>query len=436
MMDYKWAISYLEGLERFGIQLGLQNISFLLSRLGNPHKRLNTVLVGGTNGKGSVATFLANILREKGIKVGLYTSPHLLTLRERMVVNGEPIQEERLRELVSSIRPYVDECSRVVSHPTYFEVLTAICLLYFKEEEVDLGVLEVGLGGRLDATNAADPLIAVITNVGLDHTDRLGSTLRDIADEIAGIIKEGGRVITGEREGDGLDVIKGRCRERRASLWQIDEAMGIEPHNANTEGQNFTLKGLSGLYPSLRIRLLGSYQMRNAALSVGAAELLGGIKEAEIRKGLEKTRWPGRIEVAGKEPWLILDGAHNPPAAEVLSRELVNIFPFKRIIFILGILKDKDVRGIVEGLLLPFTRKEHFVIVTQPRTHRALPKEILAYEVARITPRLHTAKDLPSSIESARDMATREDLICVSGSLYTVADAEMALGRKVCLVFD
>lgn len=430
MMDYERAVSYLEGLERFGVHLGLQNISFLLSRLGDPHKKLHTIVVSGTNGKGSVSAFLANILKESGINVGLYTSPHLITLKERMVVNGVPISEERLSEFVSFIKPYVYECSKVLSHPTYFEVLTAICLLYFKEEGVDLSILEVGLGGRFDATNVTTSSIGIITNVQFDHTDRLGNTLREIAFELAGIIKGGERIITGEEEGEALEVIKERCTKKGASIYQIDEKMRIEPHDMNPTHQSFTLKGFHKTYPFLKIGLLGSHQMRNAALAVGAAELLGGIKEDDIRRGLEGARWPGRLEVVKRKPWIILDGAHNPAGAEVLAKEITRIFPFKKIIFILGILKDKDVSGILYGLLSPFVGMDHVIIVTQSKVHRALPKERLANEVAKLTPNFKLAEDLSSSIELAQNMARDEDLICISGSLYTVAEAMVAIRRQ------
>jgi len=423
-MDYQEIVNYLEGLERFGIQLGLHNITSLLTLLGNPHQSLRTIHIAGTNGKGSTSAFLSFILRETGIKTGLYTSPHLLDIRERIAIDGVVIPKEKLKELVIRIKPHIRRLANIpFAHPTYFEVLTAIAFTYFQEEGVELSILEVGLGGRLDATNVATPWVSIITNVDLDHTERLGKTIKEIAFEKAGIIKEGGIVITAEEKEEAIKVIERVSRDKGATLYRVGRDVILE-----SERDGFTVCTQKKRYSNLKINLLGAYQMINASLAIAAVELLEdhGLKvsEAQIREGLEKSFWPGRLEIVSQRPQLVLDGAHNPAAARKLTHALLELFNFERLILVLGILKDKDIEGIVSAFLPIFSQKEHWVIATQPKIGRALEGEGLAKRIEKFTCKFEIQREVATAIKVALNLAGEQDLICVTGSLYTIAEAK------------
>ncbi|MEG1500702.1 MAG: Mur ligase family protein, partial [Clostridiales bacterium] len=310
-MDYHQSVEFLEELSRFGINLGLERIEELLSRLGNPHKQgMKIIHVAGTNGKGSTSAMLESILRCH-YKTGLFTSPHLHSVRERFRINGRSISEEKLAQLITEMVPYWQQMQDDgFEAPTEFEMHTALALKYFADEKVDYAVLEAGLGGDYDSTKAADGNMAIITNISLDHMEYLGDNFHDIAKSKSGIINENATVLTGAYAGS-LDIIRHKAEEKHASVEALGEELKYRHvMDVATKGQYFSLRTPRNKYESLYIPLLGRHQIANASLSVAMAELLGMDKES-IAKGLARVCWPGRLELIGRKPMILLDGAHN-----------------------------------------------------------------------------------------------------------------------------
>ncbi|MBI4551708.1 MAG: bifunctional folylpolyglutamate synthase/dihydrofolate synthase [Candidatus Latescibacteria bacterium] len=407
------------------VRLGLEPIQGLLRGLGRPERGWPSVHIAGTKGKGSTAALIASIARHSGYRVGLYTSPHLITFRERIVVDGTPISKEETCRLVDRLRPVVDEVTRgSASPPTFFDVWTALAFLYFAERRVDLAVVEVGLGGRLDSTNVVTPLVSVITPLGLDHTDRLGTTLRAIAGEKAGIIKEGVPTVTSPQEPDALTVIRDTCRARRSPLRQVGREIQFTVHRSDSTGQAFDVSGRRGRYPNLETRLLGAYQVVNAATAIGAVEELNerGMEMPlrGVEEGLRTVEWPGRLQVAQERPWLILDGAHNVLSARTLVQEVRRLFPYRRAILVVSVSRDKDVPGVCAELAV----LADVVIVTGRRvvrTRQADPDEVAGW--FRVAGKdVSVAPDVLSALELARALASPDDLICITGSFYLVGE--------------
>ncbi|MDI6734852.1 MAG: folylpolyglutamate synthase/dihydrofolate synthase family protein [bacterium] len=429
-MNYRQVIKYLNSLERFGIQLGLERITRLLELLGNPHQDLRCIHVAGTNGKGSTTTFIGEILKKAGFKVGVYTSPHFVSFTERITINGLPIPEAEVAKIISErILPVI---KILPSHPTYFEIATAVAFLYFAQEKVDFAVLEVGLGGRLDATNVIIPLVSVITSIGLEHQDVLGETIEEIAFEKAGIIKQGVSVVTSASQPEVLKVIKKMAKHQGAKLYQVGQDIKFVikqfPANPNSNYQ-FSVKGILKEYNGLRTSLLGYHQIINATTAICVIEVLQKYHEVKIttqaiKKGLLQARIRGRLELTKKSPFVLLDGAHNPASAAVLRKALEDYFSRMRLILVVGILQDKDVRGIVKELFQG-NKNLALVIITQPKINRSLdPKKIYA-EISKYTNKIHILPTVAEGIKYAEAIAGYRDLICITGSLYTVAEAIM-----------
>jgi dihydrofolate synthase/folylpolyglutamate synthase len=422
-MGYDAALKYLQGLCRFGVNLGLGRITELLRRLGDPHRRLRVIHIGGTNGKGSTTAMVAAILQAAGYRVGAFTSPHLISYTERYVINGEAIGEGRLADLIWALRPELEAMVREGwEHPTEFEVCTAIAFLYFLEEGVDFLVLEVGMGGAIDSTNVVRPLVAVITNVSLDHIEYLGPTVVEIARVKAGIIKEGVPVVTGA-QGAALEVIAGVAREKEAPLYLLGRDVTWRPVSFSLEGQIFDLTGLRGHYEELRLPLVGRHQLANAAAAVAAVELLAmdghaAVTERAIREGLARTSWPGRFEVVSREPLVILDGAHNHEGARFLREALGQYLPERDVIFVIGMLGEKE-REKVAQELAPAARA---VVVTRPNSPRAGAWAELAEAVRPYCPAVEVVEDPWRAVGRALEMAGPRDAVVVTGSLYTVGE--------------
>lgn len=427
-MLYQDAIEYLYGLQRFGVKLGLQNMVRLMETLGRPDQRFASILIAGTNGKGSTAAFLASILKAAGGRVGLYTSPHLLDFQERILINGSPLPRDKIARLIEEVRSAIREAFPAISHqpsPTFFEASTALAFLAFAGEGVEYAVVEVGLGGRFDATNVLLPKVSVITNIALDHQEYLGSTLGEIAFEKAGIIKEGGKVVTATEAFEALTVIEQVALERRASLMKVQECFRCEVKRSDLEGQVFDLLGGEWEYRDLRIRLLGRHQILNAATAVAAFLLLQGppASEETIVRGLWEATWPGRLQIVRREPLLILDGAHNPAGASTVAAFLQECLPSRRIILVFGVLRDKD----WEGMLSSLGPLASMVILTKPESDRAAdPRDLTT--VDRYCPKLEIQPDVKEALVLAKEAAGRDDVILVTGSLFTVASALRALG--------
>lgn len=425
-MNYSEALKFLRHLTKFGINPGLSRIEELLRRLGDPHRRLRFFHIGGTNGKGSVAAMVAAILQAAGYRVGLFTSPHLHSYTERIRLNGQEIREEEVAYILTYLRPILENMiERGFEPPTEFEVTTALALYYFGEVEPDYVVLEVGLGGSLDSTNIIPASeVSIITNVGLDHMDYLGTTLSEIAREKAGIIKQGGIVITGADKPEALEVIERVCQQKGATLYRLGRDIHFKEVLLSQEGGELDWVGLGQSYQRLKIPLLGRHQLINTSLAVAAIEAARrhrGLKvtEGQIREGLAKVFWPGRLEVVYNHPLVILDGAHNYDGALALKQALQEIFSYRRLILVLGILADKE-REKIASVLAPLAQR---VIVTRPDSPRAGDWEKLALYARRFTPHVQAIRDISQALKMALSLAGPEDLICATGSLYMIADA-------------
>jgi dihydrofolate synthase / folylpolyglutamate synthase len=402
-------LSYLDSLKSAGIRPGLGPIRRLLGRLGSPQDRYRSILVGGTNGKGSIAASLASVLHAAGYHVGLYTSPHLVDFRERIRVNGAVIPEEILCRRIGQVRRANTE------GVTYFEFATALAFVHFARCRVDVAVLEVGMGGRLDATNVVRPELSVISNIALDHAEFLGSRLEDIALEKAGIIRRGGVCVTAATQPPVLNVLETVCRERKVRLLRVGREIRIRAKKGGLF--DFRSSGMEG--KNLALALKGPHQRENTACALGALGVLRGrgfeISDEAVRKGLAAVRWEGRLEIVAERPTVILDGAHNAAGAAALKRALGE-FKYRRLILVLGILADKDWRGMIRRLA-PLA---HRVILTRPPEERALAPEALAAEAMRWSGRVDAVKEPREAVRRALEMAGKDDLVCVAGSLYLV----------------
>jgi len=433
-MSYSNTLNYLNNLQYFGIKFGLNNIRALLNLLGNPHNRFKAVHIAGTNGKGSVAAFTGSIVALSGYKVGAYTSPHLIDFRERIAVKTQSIGKKskiaekfipktRVVSIVSDIKRAVKHMKSLgMDHPTYFEIVTALAFTYFADENIDVLICETGMGGRLDATNVCNSIISVITNVALEHTDVLGKRITDIAYEKACIIKKGNVVISGSKKQKVIDVISNMTSGKEAKLVDINTEYKWKRTSSDINTQTFRISGDKCSYDNLKISLLGEHQITNAVLVVAAAENLClfdfNITDKAIRTGLSETIWKGRFQVLRKNPLLICDGAHNPGSARVLKQTISGI-KYDRLIFIIGILKKKNYKDILRILLSNDTTA---IFTNITGTDRALEPEILAQEAQEFSSSIVMKKDISSSLKYAFQKANKNDLICVTGSLYLVGE--------------
>ena len=437
-LTYQEALAWIHSLGRFGIKPGLERMNALLEMLDHPQRKVPFVHIAGTNGKGSTAAMLASMLRSSGYRIGLYTSPYLLSFTNRMAVNGSDIQEEELVELVATVKPLVEKIQSdpALGNPTEFEVVTGLALTYFASVGVDLVVLEVGLGGRLDATNVVDPLLSIITNISLEHTAVLGDTIEKIAFEKAGIIKQGKPLLTAAEDQQALNVFAQRCAKLNCKMYRVypplEKIEAILPHRPlavlkeiSTGGQYFDYFGFKQQMRDLFIGLRGRYQIINATTALAALELLIAqgftvdLKDAE--KGLAKTVWPGRLELLQSKPLIIMDGAHNPAAMEKLSEAIPDYFHFARLILVIGILADKD----VEAMLVKILPLADLIIFTKPTISRAAePGNVADFAQTRLGLRKEhlVVRDYRAALDRALDLAGSEDAILVTGSLYTVSD--------------
>jgi len=427
-MEYQEAMGFLYGLQRFGIQLGLERTKRLLSFLGDPHEDLRVIHVGGTNGKGSTTTFISSILKEAGFRVGRYTSPHLMRFNERITIDGHEIRDEEIISLVEEIRPYVLKIGSSLGDLTFFEVVTGMAFLYFQRMRPDFVVCEVGLGGRLDATNILSSLIQVITSIGIDHTDYLGDSLLSIAEEKAGIIKDGGIVIASKNSQEVLSLLERCCMKKRATFFQIERDMGWKIISRDERGQTFNIKGIFNQYDDLYIKLLGDHQIMNATLSVGAVELLRrfgiDVKEEAIRLGLSKTQVTGRLEVVSSHPFIIIDVAHNEDGARALKDAISSsLFPYDRLILVIGILKDKAIDKMLD-ILASFAS---IVVVTEPCVDRAAELDLIYRMALRYNRNTVGFKEVNDAVSFAKAEATASDLILITGSHFTVSEAKRFL---------
>jgi len=427
-VNYQAALSYIlsftdyEKLPAFlytAANFDLRRMAELLDRLGNPHLTSPAIHVAGTKGKGSTAAMIASALSAAGYRTGLYTSPHLHTFRERISVDGEMIAEEEFSALAERLQPEIDEVNRRHNYGeiTTFEILTALAFALFSERRVDFQVLEVGLGGRLDATNVVTPRLAVITSISLDHAEVLGDSLAKIAGEKAGIIKHGALVVSAPQPSEAKGVIEEVCRQNGAGLIAVGRDITWKKLTSDLAGQSLEVRGKAGSY-QLTIPLLGEHQLENAAIAVAVLEALA-IGAEDIAEGLAQVQWPGRLEILRHEPLFLVDGAHNADSARRLREAVEEYFTFDRLILIVGASSDKDIAGIV-GELAPISS---LAIVARSRHPRALAPALLLEELGRQGVRGEVAESVSSGVERALAIAEPRDLICATGSLFVAAEA-------------
>lgn len=423
-MSYAETIEYLYGLQKHGTKLGLANALALMELFENPNKGFRSIHVAGTNGKGSTSAMLAAILQKAGYRVALYTSPHLINFTERIRVNGKQISEEKVVELTERLRSRISTLQEPFI-PTFFEFTTTLAFAWFVEQGIDVAVVETGMGGRLDSTNVITPLVSVITTVDLDHQEFLGERIEDIAGEKAGIIKAGVPVVTGEQKPEALDVIDSVSLGNNAVLYRTGRDCSVSSVMAGVDGSSFDYRGLEGNFPGARIAMIGRHQVDNASLALLTTEVLKrqglAIPEAAVRAGLAAARWDGRLEKIGENPLVLLDGAHNPAAAERLANALKEVFAghYERLILLLGILGDKD----MEGIIRPLAPLADLVIVAPPDYYRASLPVQMKRIVKKYTPNVEESASIAGAIQTALAGASERDLICITGSLFTAGEA-------------
>ena len=437
-MDYRRALHLLLGLSDWervppgqqdseAARFKIERMRSLLARLGDPHRGRGTIHVAGTKGKGSVAAMIASVLRAAGVTTGLYTSPHLHRMTERIAVDGRAISPDDFGRLTEPLRDAIDAENADGRHgqATTFEALTALAFLYFRERAVQWQVLEVGLGGRLDATNVVDDkAVCVITPISLEHTAVLGDTVGQIAAEKAAIITTGSTVVMGLQRESAAEVIRRVSAERGAHLLETAQACALTRVGFTSEGQDFRLRTPRGTY-SLRLPLLGRHQLENAATAVLALEGLADhgltIPEAALRGGLREVRWPARIEIIRRRPLVVLDGAHNVDSVRRLCQALEEYLPYSRVIVVAGFSADKDI-GAIAGELERLPRLER-VIATRSPHPRAAPAEAVAAAFREREIETTWEEDVPAALESALTLAAPDDMVCVMGSLFVAAEA-------------
>ncbi|MCX6642848.1 MAG: bifunctional folylpolyglutamate synthase/dihydrofolate synthase [Candidatus Bathyarchaeota archaeon] len=423
-LDYSEAIEWMFGIRRFGQERTLDPEVQLLDLLNNPQKGIRVIHVTGTNGKGSTSTMAASILTDAGYTVGLFTSPHLESFTERIQVNGEKIAEKDVARLATLIRPFVERLNKEPErvHPLFFDIITAMAFTYFKERRVNYAVLEVGMGGRLDATNVVEPDVSIITNISLEHTEVLGDTVLKIAAEKGGIIKPGRPLITATQDPDVLKYFKHRCETLGSLLIHVGTDITFTKREAGLDSQRFTIFTPTASY-DVELYLLGDHQMLNASAAVGAIEALttyGNIipKDA-ILEGLRNVRWPGRLEVMQRSPLVILDGAKDVAATKALVIA-TQAFRHKRLVAVISISSDKNIPEMITALA-PIV--DLFIVTTHNVMGRAADPSIITSEIKKHDKLFQVAASTDEAMERALASAELDDMIIVTGSLFFVGEA-------------
>lgn len=419
-MNYDAALAYLANLGKFGINLGLTRIERLLELMNHPEKCFRTIHVTGTNGKGSVTSMLTSVLLESGIKTGMYTSPHLLDYTERIQIDGQDISQSDFAEAILHTSQFVQQMTdEGWEHPTEFEVLTAGAFYFFAKTGVEYAVIEVGLGGLLDSTNVIVPEVSVITNVALEHTDRCGNTIEEIACHKAGIIKKGIPVVTAATD-KALALIEEKARDNGSFIYAYGREFCATFKGFEGQQQRIEVHAKNFLpTTSFSVNLLGLQQVENSAVVLMSSCILAQkekrIHLEAVKKALSRVTWPGRFELVQSDPPLVIDGAHNPHGAAMLRKNLDMMFPGKEIIFLLGILRDKDVDGIIGALIVPQDR----VVVVSPISERAEEPHQIAAKVT--ASQVETADSILQGLKRVKDLAAaHRGVICVAGSLYLI----------------
>ena len=416
MLTYLETLAYMSRLGRFGMKLGTERTRAILDHLGAPDRRLEGVLIAGTNGKGSTGACIASILQAGGRAVGFMPKPHLISYTERIQLNGEPISESDFVAAFDSIRPALDSIAAEVGQATEFEMLTAMAIAYLAPR-VDELVCEVGLGGRLDATNALDLGLAVITNVDLDHQKYLGDTIEQIANEKAAIIKPRNRVITG-CEGTALAIVEAHARAAGSEVWRLGHEIRLESRSRGWNGHVLDVSGPGFAYAGLELALVGDYQPANAALAVAAAHSMSDVSEAATRRGLASVVWPGRLQVVAQRPRVILDGGHNPAAMAKAGASLRALIEGGRLVALFGMLSERD-----PLVLLAALRNVTPDAVVFTEAASAAGHAIEAAQLATLYgPGSEAVLGAEAALARARRIAGPDGNVLVCGSLYLVGE--------------
>jgi dihydrofolate synthase/folylpolyglutamate synthase len=432
-MNYRQAEDYLlsftdyekiPGIAYTAANYDLRRMEKLLQPLGNPHLGTKTVHIAGTKGKGSTAAMIAKVLTTAGYKTGLFTSPHLHTLRERIRINGTMISQADFAALVTKLKPIVEKVNKEAAYGelTTFEILTAVVFAYFKNSKVDFQVLEVGLGGRLDATNVAKADVCVITSISLDHTEILGDTVDKIAAEKAGIIKPGCIVVSAPQFSEAAEIIKRVCRQKGARLIQVGEDITWQKTGGDLNLQTLAVKGKTGNY-DLTIPLLGDHQLENAATALAALEALvylgAKISTKDIVQGFSQVNWPGRLQILSREPMVVVDGAHNDYSMGKLVEAIKKLLHYNRCFVIFGTSCDKDIPGMAREL----KSLADTIIITSSSHPRAASTSTLTQEFTKLDMKIEVTESVSKALSKALATAQKTDLILVTGSLFVVAEA-------------
>ncbi len=436
-MTYREAVDYLNSFTNYekkdtydyAQSFHLERMRRLVSLLGDPQASVKCIHVAGSKGKGSTAAIIQSILTKAGYKTGLYTSPHLVSFRERIRIGDTLISEKDLSVLLAQVKAAADTMAD--DAPSFFEICTALAFLYFKKMKADLAVYEVGLGGRLDATNIIEPLVSVITPVSLEHTHILGDTLEKIAAEKAGIIKAGSIVVSAPQDERALSAIGRSAEKLDAKLVVVGQDIGFEEIRADDTQEVFSVTGLFDSYPDLHMRLLGYHQIVNAATAIGAVEALrfSGITVGAdaVRRGVGSASWPGRLELIKGSPRVLLDGAQNQASAKALSLAVRRSFSYRRLILVLGVSKDKDIKGILKELI-PLADA---VVLTKARiVERALEPEKIRPQITPADKDVVMTQSVGDALKTACAKAAPQDLVLVAGSLFVVGEARKILKKE------
>lgn len=431
-MNYDEAIQYISRTNRFGMKLGLETVEKLLELLGDPHKKLKIIHVAGTNGKGSVCSFVSKILEDAGYKVGLYTSPFLERFTERIRINGIEIPESEVARIITIVEEIIPVMlSEGYDNPTEFEIVTAMAFYYYNYCKVDYVVLEVGLGGRYDATNIIDnSLVSVITSISLDHIGVLGDTISKIAYEKSGIIKEDGSVVVYKQQYDAEKVIKDICNSKHATFYDVEfNTISVKSSNINSQVFDYTSENMT--YRNVEIKLIGEHQIRNAVLAINVIEVLNNKYDLKIgidniKRGLTNTIWPGRIEIINDEPLFIIDGAHNLDGAKSLAKVVRENFSDRKSTLVIGMLKDKAIDEVLEVLIPLFDN----IIATYPISDRSLDEILLKEKISKIKKNVVAIKDIEEAVKYAFNTTNKGDVIISAGSLYMIGSVRTIVNKR------
>lgn len=429
---YEEALNWIHSRLKLGVKPGLKRMEWIMERLDHPEKKLKTVHIGGTNGKGSTVTFLRSILQQSGYEVGTFTSPYIEQFNERISINGKPIKDEELLKLTNDLYPLVIEMDKSeLGGPTEFEIITAMAMYYFAEiHPVDIVIFEVGLGGRFDSTNIIHPLVSIITNIGLDHTSILGNTYKQIAYEKAGIIKKGIKTITAVKQDDAFQVIEEKADKMEATLFRLNEDFQIVNHESIDCGEEFSIHSSFGNVDNVIIRMVGQHQTENASLAVVAALILNkyysfNIDETQMKEGLLNSYWPGRFEVIHKSPLVIVDGAHNEEGITALVTELEKRYKQKNIHIIFTALGDKKLDAMIEKLD-SIADEITFVSFNFPRAAKA--NEL--YQISRSINK-QVNENWVEAISTEMKNITGDSVLIITGSLYFISEVKKYFHEKL-----